>query len=49
VKEYVEETKVDWVRLTLPEELKNILAQPKDIYSEKGSKLKGIGFLPQLR
>jgi Fanconi anemia group M protein len=48
VEPYVEETKVEWVRVSLPEEFREIVAQLKAIYSEKVSKLKGMGFLPQL-
>lgn len=49
VREYVEETKVQWVRVRLPEEFKVIIAQLKDICSEKVSKLKRMGFLLQLK
>jgi len=49
VREYVEETKVEWVRVTLPEEFQDIVAQLKAIYSEKVGKLKAMGFLPQLK
>jgi Fanconi anemia group M protein len=48
VREYVEETKVEWVRVSLPEEFKEIVAHLMAIYSEKVSKLKGMGFLSQL-
>jgi Fanconi anemia group M protein len=40
---------VQWVRVRLPEEFKVIIAQLKDIYSEKVSKLKRMGFLLQLK
>jgi len=49
VKPYVEQTKLEWIKVVLPPEYSTLLHALRDIYNEKVMKLVDAGFLPKTR
>jgi ERCC4-related helicase len=49
VKPYVEETRLEGIRVTLPDDYERVLAPLRELYNEKTSRLVEAGFLPKGR
>jgi Fanconi anemia group M protein len=49
VRPYVEQTKLEWIKVALPPEYSTVLHALRDIYNEKVTRLMDAGFLPKTR